>query len=89
MIFVSHRIKDFAEEAKNDGKSESKEATSNNDVPTESIAKPKTNDNSLRKITRNQKRRHDEINHVQKVSITFLTFSSIITWSILMMDVFV
>lgn len=29
-------------------------------------------DSSDRKITRNQKRRHDEINHVQKVDITYI-----------------
>jgi Histone acetyltransferase (MYST family) len=29
-------------------------------------------DQSDRKITRNQKRRHDEINHVQKVSMIFV-----------------
>lgn len=35
-------------------------------------------DSSDRKITRNQKRRHDEINHIQKVHIyTFYIFMSV------------
>lgn len=68
-----YRIKDFADEDKNDGKSDGKEATSTNDVPTDAVVKAKNNDNSPRKITRNQKRRHDEINHVQKVSTSFVT----------------
>lgn len=36
-------------------------------------------DSSDRKITRNQKRRHDEINHVQKVKNKFIPKISIIT----------
>jgi hypothetical protein len=32
-------------------------------------------DQSDRKITRNQKRRHDEINHIQKVNIYLASFS--------------
>lgn len=35
-----------------------------------------------RKITRNQKRRHDEINHVQKVSFKLCVFSKIAIFSI-------
>jgi histone acetyltransferase MYST1 len=34
-------------------------------------------DQSDRKITRNQKRRHDEINHIQKVNIYQTTHSNL------------
>lgn len=36
-------------------------------------------DSSDRKITRNQKRRHDEINHVQKVKNKSISKNNIIT----------
>lgn len=40
-------------------------------------------DSSDRKITRNQKRRHDEINHIQKVRISYQYFYEVMNVYIL------
>ena len=38
-------------------------------IPEEKLEEKSDNEGPERKLTRNQKRKHDEINHVQKVSI--------------------
>lgn len=71
-FILLYRIKECPEDDNIEG-SNVKDASQSNDavISGQTTVNNGNNDNTFRKITRNQKRRHDEINHVQKVNTFF------------------
>lgn len=66
-VSIARRIKDFPED--NVDGVNGKKLLLNKDIAVEGLDAGNGNENNaFRKITRNQKRRHNEINHVQKVT---------------------